>query len=83
MVKLGLKKEFLGHRERTIEAFAQVSNDISSLSAYVQTIQLSISNIENRLSNLETETSEIRNELAKANSTINIQKQTIQHCSQR
>ena len=73
MVKLGLRKDFLIHRKKTIDSFQMVRADVTSISLSLETIKNMLSSIESRISGLESEALGMRQSLERCSSGISMQ----------
>lgn len=76
---MGLRKEFLTHRSKTVESFSFVRADISSLSLRIQTLKDMIALIESRMSKVDMETVGLGKSIDKIVSDANLQQVNTQN----
>src|SRR3989338_9700184 len=72
--KLGLRKDFLVHKRKTIESFKLVRDDISTLDGSINNLKNTLVSVESRISNIYNETLNLRDAIGQNASEINAQR---------
>ena len=70
---MGLRKDFLIHKRRTIESFRFARADITAINVNVEQLKNTLSSVESGISNIGSEISNLKNALDKCSSDINLQ----------
>lgn len=70
---MGLRKDFLIHKRKTVESFRLVRADISSININIEHIRNMLSSMESRVSTLGNEVSSMHKALDKCSADINMQ----------
>ena len=71
---MGLRRDFLIHKRKTVESFTFVKADISSINLNIEHIKNVLASIESRISGIENDASSLRVSIEKCSSDINLQK---------
>ena len=62
---MGIRKDFLMHRRKTVESFRYVRGDISAISTSINNLKDLVSSIESRISVIDSEMPELRKSIEK------------------
>ena len=70
---MGLRKDFLVHKKKTVDSFRFVRADISSININIENMKSMLTSMELRISALDNKVTVLRKELDKCLSDINVQ----------
>lgn len=70
---MGLRKDFLIHRRRTVESFKFVKADISSVNNSIENLKNMLASLESRISSLDMGAADLRKSIEKCSLDISLQ----------